>query len=78
MNHEYANQYVKATETEELSENQWNEVDDFKWLKAGHSPNWTTLSENERLSDEAWRNVVPGQPGFSVQETLKKLDIPRR
>ncbi|CAF3570445.1 unnamed protein product [Fusarium graminearum] len=65
------------TEAEEPDENQWDQVDDFKWLKAGHSPNWTTLSENERLSDDLWRSVVPGQPGVSVEEALKKLNIPR-
>ncbi|CAG7565572.1 unnamed protein product [Fusarium equiseti] len=66
------------TDAEEPDENQWDQVDDFKWLKAGHSPNWTTLSENERLSDDLWRDVVPGQPGVSVEEALKKLNIPRR
>ncbi|KAL6913939.1 hypothetical protein ACHAPO_002389 [Fusarium lateritium] len=66
------------TEAEELDENQWDQVDDFKWLKAGHSPNWTTLSENERLGDDLWRSVVPGQPGVSVEEALKKLNIPRK
>ncbi|RGP78086.1 putative tubulin folding cofactor c [Fusarium longipes] len=66
------------TEAEEPDENQWDQVDDFKWLKAGHSPNWTTLSENERLSDDLWRDVVPGQPGVSVEEALKKLNIPRK
>lgn len=65
------------TEAEEPDENQWDQVDDFKWLKAGHSPNWTTLSENERLSDDLWKDVVPGQPGVSVEEALKKLNIPR-
>ncbi|KAF4966270.1 hypothetical protein FSARC_6003 [Fusarium sarcochroum] len=69
---------VYTTEADEPTENQWDQVDDFKWLKAGHSPNWTTLSENEMLSDELWRDVVPGQPGASVEETLKKLSIPRR
>ncbi|GKU15845.1 unnamed protein product [Fusarium langsethiae] len=66
------------TEAEEPEENQWDQVDDFKWLKAGHSPNWTTLSENERLGDDLWRSVVPGQPGVSVEEVLKKLNIPRK
>ncbi|KAM5351825.1 hypothetical protein ACJ41O_004548 [Fusarium nematophilum] len=66
-----------VTETEESAENQWDQVDDFKWLKAGHSPNWTTVSEDERLGDEIWRKVVPGQPGVSVEESLKKLGVPR-
>ncbi|KAF5024914.1 hypothetical protein F66182_2998 [Fusarium sp. NRRL 66182] len=69
---------IYATEAEEPTENQWDQVDDFKWLKAGHSPNWTTLSEDERLSNELWQDVVPGQPGVSVEEALRKLGIPRR
>lgn len=67
-----------VTEAEKSTENQWDQVDDFKWLKADHSPNWTTLAEDEMLADELWRKVVPGQPGVSVEETLKKLGIPRR
>lgn len=63
------------TEAEESVENQWDQVDDFKWLKAGHSPNWTTLSEAGRLGQEMWEKVVPGQLGVSVDETLKKLNI---
>ncbi|KAK7423173.1 hypothetical protein QQZ08_009169 [Neonectria magnoliae] len=66
------------TEADKTSENQWDQVDDFKWLKADHSPNWAILPEDERLIDELWRKVVPGQPGVSVEETLKKLGIPRR
>lgn len=50
-------------------------MDDFKWLKAGHSPNWTTLGESQVLGDEIWTKVVPGQPGTSVTETLKKVGI---
>jgi len=74
----FAADQEQRTDAEEPDENQWDQVDDFKWLKAGHSPNWTTLSENERLSDDLWKDVVPGQPGVSVEEALKKLNIPRR
>lgn len=66
------------TEADKPTDNQWDQVDDFKWLKADHSPNWTTLSEEERLSAELWEKVVPGQPGVSVEESLKKLGVPRR
>ncbi|KPM44303.1 hypothetical protein AK830_g2279 [Neonectria ditissima] len=66
------------TEADKASDNQWDQVDDFKWLKTDHSPNWATLPEDERLIDELWRKVVPGQPGVSVEETLKKLGIPCR
>ncbi|VUC35526.1 unnamed protein product [Clonostachys rosea] len=66
-----------VSEAEETSENQWDQVDDFKWLKAGHSPNWTTLPEEERLSAEVWTGIIPGKPGASVDEILAKVGIPR-
>lgn len=28
--------------------NQWDQIDDFKWLKAEKSPNWSIISEEER------------------------------
>ncbi|RDA92723.1 hypothetical protein CP533_1426 [Ophiocordyceps camponoti-saundersi (nom. inval.)] len=64
-----------ATEVESTTENQWDQVDDFKWLKAGHSPNWTTLSAAQALGDEIWTKVVPGMPGASVEETLNKTIV---
>ena len=73
-----ADGYVQVTEAEKETENQWDQVDDFKWLKAGHSPNWTILPEEDRLRDEVWTTVVPGQPGVSVDETLTKVGLPRR
>jgi hypothetical protein len=64
-------------ESEKASENQWDQVDDFKWLKAGHSPNWTIMSESERLGNDIWTEVVRGQAGVSVQETLAKIGLPK-
>ncbi|KAK5995588.1 Tubulin-specific chaperone C-like protein [Cladobotryum mycophilum] len=66
------------TDVDRSTENQWDQVDDFKWLKSDHSPNWTTLSVAQTLTDEMWTKVVPGQPGASVQETLSKVGIPRK
>lgn len=68
----------QMTEADGAVENQWDQVDDFKWLKAGHSPNWTTLSQHQVLPEDIWTHVVPGQPGASVEETLRKVGIPRR
>ncbi|ODA75915.1 hypothetical protein RJ55_08556 [Drechmeria coniospora] len=65
------------TESEGNTENQWDQVDDFKWLKAGHSPNWTVLPDEEVLDADVWTKIVPGQPGASVQETLAKVGLPR-
>lgn len=66
------------TPADEGVENQWSQVDDFKWLKAGHSPNWTTLSETQTLNDGIWTKVVPGEPGASLDDILRKVGIPRK
>lgn len=63
--------------TEEPVENQWDQVDDFKWLKMEHSPNWSILPENERIKDEIWTNVVPGGPGVGLEDVLKQVGIAR-
>lgn len=59
----------------ENQQNQWDQVDDFKWLKAEPSPNWSILPEADRLSDDVWENVVPGEPGVSVGEILAKIGL---
>jgi tubulin-specific chaperone C len=66
------------TDKERNSDNQWDQVDDFKWLKAGQSPHWSTLSEDLRLGEDVWTKIVPGQPGASVGETLAKVGLPRK
>jgi len=33
-------------------ENQWKKVDDFKWHRAQHSPNWAALTEEEMVKGE--------------------------
>jgi hypothetical protein len=65
-------------EAEKSTENQWNQVDDFKWLKAVQSPNWNILSESQRLDENVWKEIVPGQPGTNVTETLSSIGLPRR
>ncbi|KAK6852295.1 tubulin-specific chaperone c protein [Apiospora arundinis] len=42
------------------SDNQWNQVDDFRWLKAESSPNWRVLPEEARIPDDIWQNTVSG------------------
>ncbi|KAH8880354.1 hypothetical protein GQ53DRAFT_788736 [Thozetella sp. PMI_491] len=66
------------TEDRELGENQWDQVDDFKWLKTAHSPNWSVLPEEDRLSEDIWRNTVPGGPGVSVDDILRKVGVTLR
>ncbi|KAK0649399.1 tubulin binding cofactor C-domain-containing protein [Cercophora newfieldiana] len=65
-------------ESDKAEENQWQKVDDFKWLKADHSPNWSVLPEDERLGIDVWKNVVPGVPGEGVDDLLKKIGLDPR
>ncbi len=55
--------------------NQWDQVDDFKWLKSEHSPNWSILPEEQRLKEETWTKVVPGGPGVGLNDILRKIEI---
>ncbi|KAL1884112.1 hypothetical protein VTK73DRAFT_6781 [Phialemonium thermophilum] len=64
-----------ATEQEPAEQNQWDKVDDFKWLKAEHSPNWSILPETERLPEDTWRRIAPGLPGMNVNDVLKRVGI---
>lgn len=59
------------------AKNQWDQVDDFKWLKAEHSPNWKVLPEGERIVEDIWKNSVPGGPGVHVDDILKKVGVSR-
>jgi len=63
---------------EDWGPNQWDQVDDFKWLKADHSPNWDVLPEQERISQDVWKNTVPGGPGVGTDNILKKVGIAAR
>lgn len=64
----------KSKEAEE-TEDHWNEVDDFKWLKAEHSPNWCVMPQEEMLQERVWKEVVPGAPGRGVEDILKEVCI---
>lgn len=66
------------TSQEAPVQNQWDQVDDFKWLKAEHSPNWSILPDENKLNDEVWTNVVPGGPGVGLEDILKKIGLSGR
>jgi hypothetical protein len=65
--------YQENASTE--SNNQWDQVDDFKWLKMEHSPNWSILPEENRLGEDIWTDVVPGGPGVGLEDILRKIGI---
>ncbi|RDL32523.1 Uncharacterized protein BP5553_08979 [Venustampulla echinocandica] len=64
----------KSTSSDSIK-NQWDQVDDFKWLKEEHSPNWSILPEGQRVKEEIWTTVVPGGPGVGLDDIMKKIGI---
>lgn len=65
------------TEKETPETNQWDQVDDFKWLKSEHSPNWCVLPEEKRIPGQIWDMVkgvdIPGELG--VDGILTKVGL---
>lgn len=62
---------------DESKMNQWQNVDDFKWLRAEQSPNWSILPQEARMSEKVWREVVPGSPTVGLEEILTAVGISR-
>lgn len=42
---------------EAVGRNMWDQVDDFKWLKSEHSPNWEVLPEAKRVQGRVWSDI---------------------
>lgn len=38
--------------------NMYDQVDDFKWLRAEPSPNWGLMKDEERISEDRWTDIV--------------------
>jgi len=49
-------QFARASFGE--AKNMFDQVDDFKWLRAEHSPNWNVMSVNEQIRDDVWNTVL--------------------
>ena len=60
-------------EEQRAETNQWDQVDDFKWLKSEPSPNWAILPEEKRLSEAEWTDAIDSD--YSVEDKLHKLGI---
>ncbi|KAF2207225.1 hypothetical protein CERZMDRAFT_71806 [Cercospora zeae-maydis SCOH1-5] len=64
-------------EADRAVENKWSDVDDFKWLMAEQSPNWSVMAPGQRAAEKVWKEVVPGGPETSVQNVLDAVNVPR-
>lgn len=72
----FADNMAQLTEKDKSETNMWNKVKDFMWLKeAESSPNWSVLPEDERIALDVWKDVVPGVPGLSAEDILKRVGV---
>ncbi|KAH8668420.1 tubulin binding cofactor C-domain-containing protein [Xylariales sp. PMI_506] len=65
----------QSSKTEELGSNQWDQVDDFKWLKTEPSPHWSKLPDDQRIPEDFWAKDVNGNGSLSTEGILKKVGV---
>ncbi|KAK5018805.1 tubulin binding cofactor C-domain-containing protein [Cryomyces antarcticus] len=66
-----------VTDRGRQAENQWDQVDDFKWLKAEHSPNWSVIPQADRTEESVWKDLVPGGVDVGLEDVLKAVNVAR-
>ncbi|KAG2413754.1 hypothetical protein HFD88_002943 [Aspergillus terreus] len=57
------------------SQDRWNQVEDFKWIKPEPSPNWSLISQEDAVPEQVWAEIVPGGPGWSLDDILRAINI---
>ncbi|KAL4948282.1 tubulin binding cofactor C-domain-containing protein [Aspergillus filifer] len=57
------------------SEDRWNCVEDFKWIKPEPSPNWSLLGQEAGVPEEVWTEIVPGGLCWSSDQILRAVNI---
>ena len=55
----------------------WDQVEDFNWIKSDHSPNWSLLDQTTAVPEEVWAEIVPGGPGWSLEDILRATKVSR-
>lgn len=54
---------------------QWDKVDDFKWLKSEPSPHWRIMPEDVRVTESVWAKLITGNPDAERTEILQAVGI---
>ncbi|KAF2737903.1 TBCC-domain-containing protein [Polyplosphaeria fusca] len=57
------------------SQNQWDQIDDFKWLKSEPNPHFKLISPQDVIEEEVWKNTVPGGHSISLDQILKAVAV---
>lgn len=67
----------QLTNSQDSSNNKWNQVDDFNWLKAEASPNWKTISDQDKewVPAQFWESTVRGGPLLSTNDILRGAGV---
>jgi len=55
--------------------NRWDQIDDFKWLKAEQSPNWSLISDQDTIPESTWQEIVPGKPEMGLADILEAVKL---
>jgi len=66
---------LQAPPWADSAKNQWDQVDDFKWLKVDHSPNWSTMPDADRKQGDFWVDKVAGKVVDDVASILRIAGI---
>lgn len=66
---------IYMSDNDRQTENQWQQVDDFKWLRSEPSPNWSILDEQRRVKPDVWKGTVPGSPSLGTEDVLKAVGL---
>jgi hypothetical protein len=69
--------FAQTTPVISQTANQWDQIDDFKWLKAEPSPHFSILPEDQRVPDEVWKEQVSGARGTSLDDVLTVVGVQR-
>ncbi|KAJ5549160.1 hypothetical protein N7513_006394 [Penicillium frequentans] len=56
-------------------QDRWSQVEDFKWIKPEPSPNWSLLDPSDAIPEEVWTEIVPGGPGWSLDDILRAIKL---
>lgn len=64
-----------TSENDRRVENRFDQVDDFKWLKAERNPNWCVLDAEKRLGEEVWEKVIDGSTGLDRVGILNSVQV---
>ncbi|KAL1602672.1 hypothetical protein SLS60_006090 [Paraconiothyrium brasiliense] len=67
---------IYATEDTPSEKNQWDQIDDFKWLKVEPSPHWSILPESERvLQREIGRDYLYSRNQDDPSDILRAVGV---